>query len=86
MFNSLFGKSPEQKLSAVLDEWEEQDKKDQFESTIKQRLQSVYMSDDLMKYNQVLIDVYNKKWTGKVGVADGVLVFNNGVLRSFTSV
>ena len=50
------------------------------------RLQQVYMSDDIAAYNQVLIDIHNIKFSGKVAVCGSVLVFEQGILKAFNNV
>ena len=86
MFNNLWGKSQKQKEQAALKSWSDQDDIDTKRQAITTRLQRVYMSDDMTAYNQVLIDIHNIKFSGKVAVCGGVLVFEQGILKAFNNV
>ena len=86
MFSSLFSKSQAQKEQAILTSWSAQDDIDTQRQSITTRLQQVYMSDDIAAYNQILIDIHNTKFSGKVAVCGGVLVFEQGVLKAFNNV
>ena len=86
MFSSLWGKTQAQKEQALLTSWSAQDDIDTQRQSITTRLQKVYMSDDIAAYNQVLIDIHNIKFSGKVAVCGGVLVFEQGILKAFNNV
>ena len=86
MFSSLLGKTQAQKEQALLTSWSAQDDIDTQRQSITTRLQQVYMSDDIAAYNQVLIDIHNIKFSGKVAVCGSVLVFEQGVLKAFNNV
>ena len=86
MFSNLWGKTQVQKEQAILTSWSAQDDADTQRQSIATRLQQVYMSDDIAAYNQVLIDIHNIKFSGKVAVCGGVLVFEQGILKAFNNV
>ena len=86
MFSGLWGKTQVQKEQAILTSWSAQDDIDTQRQSITTRLQQVYMSDDIAAYNQVLIDMHNIKFSGKVAVCGGVLVFEQGILKAFNNV
>ena len=86
MLSNLWGKSQAQKEQAALKSWSDQDDVDTKRQAITTRLQQVYMSDDIADYNQVLIDIHNEKFSGRVAVCGGVLVFEQGILKAFNNV
>ena len=86
MFSNLWGKTQAQKEQAILLSWSAQDDIDTKRQAITTKLQKVYMSDDIVAYNQVLIDIHNIKFGGKVPVCGGVLDFEQGVLKAFNNV
>lgn len=86
MFSNLWGKTQAQKEQDTLKSWTVQDNANAQRQSITTRLQQVYMSDDIAAYNQVLIDIHNIKFSGKVAVCGGVLVFEQGVLKAFNNV
>lgn len=86
MFSNLWGKTQAQKEQDTLKSWTVQDNVNAQRQSITTRLQQVYMSDDIAAYNQVLIDIHDIKFSGKVAVCGGVLVFEQGVLKAFNNV
>ena len=86
MFSNLWGKTQAQKEQALLTSWTVQDNVNAQRQSITTRLQQVYMSDDIAAYNQVLIDIHDIKFSGKVAVCGGVLVFEQGILKAFNNV
>ena len=86
MFSNLWGKTQAQKEQDTLKSWTVQDNANAQRQSITTRLQQVYMSDDIAAYNQVLIDIHNIKFSGKVAVCGGVLVFEQGILKAFNNV
>lgn len=86
MFSNLWGKTQAQKEQALLTSWSAQDDIDTQRQSITTRLQQVYMSDDIADYNQVLIDIHNEKFNGRVAVCGGVLVFEQGILKAFNTI
>ena len=86
MFSNLWGKTQAQKEQDTLKSWTVQDNANAQRQSITTRLQQVYMSDDIAAYNQVLIDIHNIKFSGKVAVCGGVLLFEQGVLKAFNNV
>ena len=86
MFSNLWGKTQAQKEQDTLKSWTVQDNANAQRQSITTRLQQVYMSDDIAAYNQVLIDIHNIKFSGKVAVCGGVLAFEQGILKAFNNV
>lgn len=86
MFSNLWGKTQAQKEQALLTSWSARDNADTQRQSITTRLQQVYMSDDIAAYNQILIDIHDIKFSGKVAVCGGVLVFEQGILKAFNNV
>jgi len=86
MFSNLWGKTQAQKEKDTLTSWTVQDNANAQRQSITTRLQQVYMSDDIAAYNQVLIHIHDIKFSGKVAVCGGVLVFEQGILKAFNNV